>query len=70
MTMENRYYRPNAQVQQFRPPVDSYTAELPAGLIDKGETAEEATASKSHGKTWEKKPMENDGKWMNMGFSR
>lgn len=29
-------------VQQFRPPVDSCTAELPAGLIDKGETAEEA----------------------------
>ena len=30
------------EVQQFRPPVDSYTAELPAGLIDQGETAEEA----------------------------
>ncbi|CAK9099523.1 Uncharacterized Nudix hydrolase P35G2.12 [Durusdinium trenchii] len=29
-------------VQQFRPPVDAYTVELPAGLIDKGETAEQA----------------------------
>eukprot|EP00434_Breviolum_minutum_P028392 symbB.v1.2.025116.t1/scaffold2421.1/size79598/5 len=29
-------------VQQFRPPVNCYTAELPAGLIDAGETAEQA----------------------------
>ena len=29
-------------VQQFRPPVDKVTVELPAGLIDKGETAEVA----------------------------
>jgi hypothetical protein len=34
------------EVQQFRPPVDSCTAELPAGLIDKGETAEEAIGAK------------------------
>ena len=25
-------------VKQFRPPMDAYTVELPAGLIDKGET--------------------------------
>ena len=29
-------------VQQFRPPIDAVTVELPAGLIDKGETAETA----------------------------
>eukprot|EP00439_Symbiodinium_sp_Y106_P084908 s357_g26.t5 len=29
-------------VQQFRPPVDCPTIELPAGLVDEGETAEEA----------------------------
>jgi len=29
-------------VEQFRPPVDSYTVEFPAGLIDKDETPEEA----------------------------
>jgi 8-oxo-dGTP pyrophosphatase MutT (NUDIX family) len=29
-------------VRQFRPPVAAYTIELPAGLIDKGETVEEA----------------------------
>ena len=29
-------------VQQYRPPVDAVTVELPAGLIDEGETAEEA----------------------------
>lgn len=28
-------------VTQYRPPVDSYTIELPAGLIDEGESAEE-----------------------------
>lgn len=30
------------QVQQFRPPVDHLTLELPAGLVDQGETAEQA----------------------------
>ena len=29
-------------VRQFRPPVDSFTIELPAGLVDKGETLEQA----------------------------
>ncbi len=29
-------------VTQFRPPVAAYTIELPAGLIDAGETVEEA----------------------------
>ena len=29
-------------VRQFRPPIDAYTIELPAGLIDKGETCENA----------------------------
>lgn len=29
-------------VIQYRPPLDSYTVEWPAGLIDEGETAEEA----------------------------
>jgi 8-oxo-dGTP pyrophosphatase MutT (NUDIX family) len=29
-------------VQQYRPPVDAVTVELPAGLIDEGETPEEA----------------------------
>jgi 8-oxo-dGTP pyrophosphatase MutT (NUDIX family) len=29
-------------VQQFRPPVDAMTVELPAGLIDAGESAEAA----------------------------
>ncbi|KAF7796788.1 hypothetical protein EIP86_007972 [Pleurotus ostreatoroseus] len=29
-------------VEQFRPPVDSYVVELPAGLIDKDETPEQA----------------------------
>ncbi|GBE82548.1 NUDIX hydrolase domain-like protein [Sparassis latifolia] len=29
-------------VTQFRPPIGKYAVELPAGLIDKGETAEEA----------------------------
>ena len=29
-------------VRQFRPPVDSFTIELPAGLVDKGETPEQA----------------------------
>lgn len=29
-------------VKQFRPPVNAYTIELPAGLIDKGETVEQA----------------------------
>ena len=29
-------------VRQFRPPLDQETIELPAGLIDKGETAEQA----------------------------
>ena len=29
-------------VQQFRPAVNAYTLELPAGLIDKGETAQDA----------------------------
>ncbi|XP_072309712.1 ADP-sugar pyrophosphatase [Eucyclogobius newberryi] len=29
-------------VKQFRPPMGSYSLEFPAGLIDKGETAEEA----------------------------
>ena len=38
------------EVQQFRPPVDSCTAELPAGLIDKGETAEEAIGTLVMGK--------------------
>lgn len=28
--------------KQFRPPVDKVTIEVPAGLIDAGETAEEA----------------------------
>ena len=30
------------EVQQFRPPVDHLTLELPAGLVDQGETAEQA----------------------------
>jgi 8-oxo-dGTP pyrophosphatase MutT (NUDIX family) len=29
-------------VRQFRPPIDAYTIELPAGLIDKGESLENA----------------------------
>ena len=29
-------------VRQFRPPVDAFTIELPAGLVDKGETLEQA----------------------------
>jgi ADP-ribose pyrophosphatase len=29
-------------ITQFRPPVSTYTVELPAGLIDENETAEEA----------------------------
>jgi 8-oxo-dGTP pyrophosphatase MutT (NUDIX family) len=29
-------------VQQYRPPLDAYSMEFPAGLIDKGETAETA----------------------------
>lgn len=29
-------------VQQYRPPIGRYTLEFPAGLIDKGETVEEA----------------------------
>jgi ADP-ribose pyrophosphatase len=29
-------------IEQFRPPIDKYIIELPAGLIDDGETAEEA----------------------------
>lgn len=29
-------------VKQFRPPLDAWTIELPAGLIDEGETPEEA----------------------------
>jgi 8-oxo-dGTP pyrophosphatase MutT (NUDIX family) len=29
-------------VKQYRPPIESYTIEFPAGLIDKGETAQEA----------------------------
>jgi len=29
-------------VEQFRPPVNTFTIELPAGLVDKGETAAEA----------------------------
>ena len=29
-------------VRQFRPPIDAYAIELPAGLIDKGETLENA----------------------------
>ncbi|KAK4244777.1 NUDIX hydrolase domain-like protein [Corynascus novoguineensis] len=29
-------------VVQYRPPLDSYTVEWPAGLVDEGETAEEA----------------------------
>jgi len=31
-------------VCQFRPPVANFTVELPAGLIDKGETCEQAAA--------------------------
>ena len=29
-------------VRQFRPPIDAYTIELPAGLVDKGETLDAA----------------------------
>ena len=29
-------------VQQFRPPVAGYTVELPAGLIDAGESSDQA----------------------------
>ena len=29
-------------VKQFRPPINSYSIEFPAGLIDKGESAKEA----------------------------
>jgi len=29
-------------IEQYRPPVDKFVVELPAGLIDKGETAEDA----------------------------
>ena len=36
-------------VQQFRPPVDAITVELPAGLIDPGETAERAAVREVRG---------------------
>ncbi|THH31377.1 hypothetical protein EUX98_g2830 [Antrodiella citrinella] len=29
-------------IEQYRPPIDKFVVELPAGLIDKGETAEQA----------------------------
>ncbi|KAK7466880.1 hypothetical protein VKT23_003943 [Stygiomarasmius scandens] len=29
-------------IEQYRPPIDKYIVELPAGLVDEGETAEEA----------------------------
>lgn len=38
-------------VKQFRPPVDSYTVELPAGLIDDGETPAEAAVRELHEET-------------------
>lgn len=34
--------------KQFRPPVDRVCVELPAGLIDKGETPEECAVSSSY----------------------
>ena len=36
-------------VQQYRPPVDAVTVELPAELIDEGETAEEAALRELRG---------------------
>lgn len=38
-------------VKQFRPPVGSYTVELPAGLIDDGETPAEAAVRELHEET-------------------
>jgi 8-oxo-dGTP pyrophosphatase MutT (NUDIX family) len=38
-------------VKQFRPPVGSYTVELPAGLVDEGETAAEAAVRELHEET-------------------
>ncbi len=38
-------------VTQFRPPVGSYTVELPAGLIDEGETPAEAAVRELHEET-------------------
>jgi 8-oxo-dGTP pyrophosphatase MutT (NUDIX family) len=38
-------------VRQFRPPVGSYTVELPAGLIDEGETPAQAAVRELHEET-------------------
>ncbi|KAF4614465.1 hypothetical protein D9613_002886 [Agrocybe pediades] len=38
-------------IEQYRPPIDKYIIELPAGLVDEGETVEEAGKRELHEET-------------------
>ena len=42
-------------VQQFRPPLGKYTVELPAGLVDPGESPEVGCALGSAAQPWERR---------------